>query len=171
MSRATTAPLLAALALAAAVPAIVPGAASAQEGRAFLLSFGPDYGAGSDRAWDEGYATLEYRSDRRLWLGLRPLYSFSVSREGAILGTAGVHAVFRLGPVDITPHFGIGLWQDGSGGFESRELIQFRTGIDALLPLSPAVSVGLGIYHVSNAGITSRSADLDVVRLALQWRH
>ena len=41
------APLLAALALGAAT---LSGAAEAQESPAFLLSFGPDYGAGSARA-------------------------------------------------------------------------------------------------------------------------
>ena len=167
MPRAARALLLSACALAAGA---LPGPVAAQQGPAFLASFGPDYGAGSAQAFDAGYATFEYRSAQRIWRGLRPIYAFSVSREGAILGTAGVHAVFRLGAVEVTPHFGIGLWQDGRGGFDSRELIQFRSGIDAFLPLSPAVSVGLGIYHVSNAGLTNRSADLDVVRLSLLWR-
>jgi hypothetical protein len=155
--------------LAAAACCAMP--AAADDRRAVLLSFGPDYGAGSSRAWNEGYLTAEHRSDRDLWRGLRPIYGLAVSREGAALGTVGVFAAFQLGAVEITPHFSLGLWQDGAGGFDEDELIQFRTGIDAFLPLSPDVSVGLGIYHVSNAGITSRSADLDVVRLSLLWRY
>lgn len=152
------------LAAAAAAPV------AADERPGVLFSFGPDFGAGSSRAWNEGLATLEYRSARVLGWGLRPIYGVAVSGQGGILGTAGLHAVFQLGVVEVTPHFSLGLWQDGSGGFDSDELIQFRTGIDAFLPLSPTVSLGLGIYHVSNAGITSRSADLDVVRLSLLWR-
>jgi hypothetical protein len=171
MPRTVRASFRAAAALTAALgAAALPGPATAGDRPAFLVSVGPDYGAGSDRAWREGYATFEYRSAQRIWWELRPLYSFAVSRQGAVLGTAGVHAVFRLGPFDVTPHFGVGLWQDGRGGFDSKELIQFRTGIDAFVPLSATVSVGLGIYHVSNAGLTNRSADLDVVRLSLMWR-
>jgi hypothetical protein len=157
--------LLSALAAAVALPAV------ADERPAVLFSFGPDYGAGSSQAWNEGYLTAEFRSDRDLWRGVRPIYGLAVSREGAVLGTVGVHASFQLGAVEVTPHFSLGLWQDGEGSFDEDELIQFRTGIDAFLPLSPDVSLGLGVYHVSNAGITSRSADLDVVRLSLLWRY
>ena len=82
---------------------------------------------------------------------------------------AGLHG--QLGPVELTPHFDLGLFQDGRGGFDARELVQFRSGLDLLVPLGPRMSVGLGYYHVSSARITRRSADLDVVRLALSWRY
>lgn len=139
-------------------------------GAGALFSYGPDYGAGSARAWRDGFATFELRSDRRLWQGLRPIYSFAASGQGAIYGAVGLHGAFSLGPVEITPHLSVGLFQDGRGGFEARELLQFRSGIDAFLPLGPNTALGLGIYHVSNAGITRRSADLDVVRLSILWR-
>ena len=162
----------AALALTCLAAAATPAVAQDRPagGGAVLLSFGPDLGASGTRTWREGYATAEYRSDRPLWRGVRPLYGLALSRQGAVLATVGVHGVLRLGPVEVTPHFGLGLWQDGRGRFDGRELLQFRSGIDAFLPLSDRASVGLGYYHVSNAGITRRSADLDVIRLSLLWR-
>lgn len=170
LSRTLTAPIVALL--VAAPAGFVPrAAAAADDSASFLVSFGPDYGAGTKRAWREGFATFEYRSGRRLWRGIKPVYSFAVSREGAMLGAVGLYGGFRLGPVEITPHFSVGLYQDGIGGFDAKELLQFRSGIDALVPLSDTVSLGLGIYHVSNADITRRSADLDVARLSIVWRN
>jgi hypothetical protein len=168
-------PLRALLAAAIALPLALAAPALASDrpvtaGAGALVSFGPDFGAGSGRAWREGFATFEYRSDRRLWRGLRPIYGFAASGQGAVYGTVGLHGAFSLGPVEVTPHFSVGLFQDGRGGFDSRELLQFRSGIDAFLPVGRNAALGLGIYHVSNARITSRSANLDVVRLSLLWR-
>lgn len=149
----------------------LPAGAAAQEQGSVLLSFGPDLGFGGRRAWREGVLTGEYRSASPALWGLRPVYSFAASRQGAVLLGAGLHGRLGLGPVALTPHFSLGLYQDGRGGFDARELVQFRSGVDLLVPLGPRMSVGLGYYHVSNAGITRRSADLDVVRLALSWRY
>ena len=167
----TAAALMGVALLALAAPAAAQSWGPAASGPAFVISAGPDFGAGSSRAWRESFATFEYRSDRAIWRGVRPLYSFSVARHGAVLGTVGVHGVFQLGRVEVTPHFGVGLYQDGRGSFDRRELLQFRSGIDAFLPVTDRVSVGIGYYHVSNARITNRSADLDVIRLSILWRN
>lgn len=162
--------LLLLLGLAAAPVAQADAQRPITAGAGALFSYGPDYGAGSDRAWREGFATFELRSDRRLRYGLRPIYSFAVSGQGAVYGAVGLHGAVSLGPVEITPHFSVGLFQDRRTGFDARELLQFRSGLDAFLPLGPDLAVGLGLYHVSNARITRRSANLDVVRLSLLWR-
>ena len=97
--------------------------------------------------------------------------TFSLNRRGGVMVGAGLYLPGQLGAVEVTPHFSVVAWQDGRGGFEVRELVQFRSGIDLAVPVSPTTSVGLGIFHVSNAGITRRSANLDVVRLAVLWRY
>lgn len=155
----------------ALVPLLALTAPSAQAqpfGGEALLSLGPDLGGSGNRT---AVFTGEIRPAREVWAGLQPIYSFSVTERGGILGGAGLMGDYRLGAVRITPNFSLVLFQDGSGGFDSRELIQFRTGIDLLVPLTPATSVGLGYFHVSNAGITRRSADMDVVRLSVVWRY
>ena len=160
--------------LAAALMLIgLPLAATAQtaDRPAALLGYGPDFGESGAGKWRAAQLSAEYRSANRLVGPLRPIYSFSVSRKGGIMGGVGVFGVIPLGPVEVTPHFSLGLWQDGSGGFDADELIQFRSGIDFFVPVSANARVGLGIYHVSNAGITNRSADQDVVRLSVMWSY
>ncbi|MGY6409967.1 MAG: hypothetical protein ACXIUV_02905 [Alkalilacustris sp.] len=151
----------------------LPVAAGAQvaDRPAWLLGYGPDFGESGGGKWRAVQLTAEVRSANRLVGPLRPIYSFSVSRRGGVMGGVGVHGVIPLGGLGITPHFSLGLWQDGRGGFEARELIQFRSGIDLFVPVSARARVGLGYYHVSNAGITRRSADQDVIRLAVLWTY
>lgn len=115
-------------------------------------------------------AGVELRGDRDLWRGVRPVFGLGATREGSVLATAGVYRVFRIGPVAATPHFGPALFHDGRAGLDARALLQFRSGIDVFVPVGETVALGLGIYHVSNAGITSRSANLDVVRVSLLRR-
>lgn len=153
----------AALALALSAPP-----ALADDRTAYLLSVGPDLGSSGSR---DPVVTGEVRSGRALWAGFRPLYSFSVTEDGGVLGGVGLFGDYRLGAAQITPNFSVALFQDGRGGFESRELLQFRTGIDVMFPVTTNMSVGVGYFHVSNAGITNRSADIDVVRLSVQWRY
>ena len=164
--------LAAALVAALAAMGAMPAAAQAPERNAVLLSYGPDLGrSGGRSSWREAQVTAEIRSGRAFLGPLRPVYSLSVSRQGAVLGGVGLLASLPLGAAELTPSFSVALWQDGHGGFDARALIQFRTGIDLLVPVTQNASVGLGIFHVSNAGLTRRSADLDVVRLAVQWRY
>lgn len=146
-------------------------AAQAADRPSALLSYGPDLGESGGGKWRAAQLTGEIRSGTPLFGPLRPIYSFSVSRDGGIMGGVGVHGMFPLGPVEVTPHFSLGLWQDGSGGFEARELIQFRSGIDFFVPVTANTRIGLGYFHVSNAGITRRSADQDVIRLAVMWHY
>ena len=146
-------------------------AAQAGDRPAALLSYGPDLGASGGGKWRAAQLAGEIRSAREVLGPLRPIYSFAVSRRGGVMGGVGVHGLVPLGPLELTPHFSLGLWQDGPGGFDARELVQFRSGIDLFLPITPDISVGVGYYHVSNASLTRRSADEDVIRLAVLWRY
>lgn len=141
----------------------------------WVFTVGPDLGRGSTKAAESTFLTIEYRSPTALatiWgVPLQPIWSLSGNNRGAVLATWGVHTAFSLGPVEVTPHFGVGLYQSGQGGAgRGKELLQFRSGIDAFVPINDRTAVGLGIAHVSNARITSRSANLDIVRLSLRQR-
>ncbi len=151
----------------------LPFAAAAQvsDRPAALLSYGPDLGQGGGSEWRKAQLTGEIRSATQILGPLRPLYSFSVSRDGGFMGGVGLFGVFGLGAVEVTPHFSLGLWQDGPGSFDADELIQFRSGIDFFVPVTANMRIGLGYFHVSNAGITSRSANQDVIRLAVLWTY
>jgi len=153
------------LGLFAAAPATDAGAA---ERGSWLVSIGPDFGAGTANAWQAGLTTIEYRARQPVVHGLRPVYALAASRRGAVLASAGLHASFFLGPVEITPHFSVGIYHGGPDGQGSKERLQFRTGVDAFLPIGEDLSLGFGVYHVSNARITSASANLDVARVSLR---
>lgn len=148
-----------------------PAAAPAEAQGSVLLSYGPDFGQPSRDRWRGGFLTVEQRPDREIWSALSPVYSFAISGKGAGYVAAGLRADVPLGQWLLTPHFSLAFYQDGEGGFDSRELIQFRTGFDVFVPVTRQVSMGLGYYHMSNAGLTRKSADLDVLRLGVLWRY
>jgi len=93
------------------------------------------------------------------------------SVDGALFVSAGLRREFRLGNVTIMPYFGPALSQgDVGGGFRSDELLQFRTGIEVSYSVSDQMRAGVGFYHLSNAGLTAGSADLDVASASVTWR-
>jgi hypothetical protein len=119
---------------------------------------------------EDGFLSVEYRPAHEIGWRFKPLYALGVSVDGAAYVSAAVRKDYRLGPVQITPYIGPALYQSKLGRFASKELLQFRTGFDVLVPLTNKVSVGLGYYHMSNAKITNASAGLDITRVSLQYR-
>jgi hypothetical protein len=120
-----------------------------------------------------GFVNVEYLPNGPvLWRGLVPRYDFGISVDGAVFGSAGLRKGFYVSNVIITPYTGIVAYQsDLSKSYKGRELIQFKTGIDVSLPLTPKVSLGIGYFHISNAGLTRSSAEIDVSRVLLQYRY
>jgi len=119
----------------------------------------------------DGFFSAEYWPTEPLFWKLKSIYGAGVSTDGAAYVTAATRRDFKVGPVMITPYTGPILYQSKLGSnWEGRELIQFRTGIDVVIPLTDALSVGAGFYHISNAGLTRRSAEIDVSRISVQYR-
>lgn len=119
----------------------------------------------------DGFWSAEYWPSAPLFWKLKPIYGVGVSSDGAAYVTAATRRDFKVGPIMITPYTGPILYQSDPGSkWEGRELIQFRTGIDVVIPVTNALSVGAGFYHISNAGLTTRSAEIDVSRISVQYR-
>lgn len=119
----------------------------------------------------DGFLSAEYWPDDPLFWKLKPIYGVGVSTDGAAYVTAATRRDFKVGPVMITPYTGPILYQSKLGSnWEGRELIQFRTGIDVVIPVTNALSIGAGFYHISNAGLTNRSAEIDVSRISVQYK-
>jgi hypothetical protein len=121
----------------------------------------------------DGFVNIEYLPNGpALWRGLKPRYDLGVSVDGAVFGSAGLRKDFYVSNVLITPYTGLVAYQSDLGkSYKGRELIQFKTGIDVTVPLTPKVSLGVGYYHISNAGLTRSSAEIDVSRVLLQYRY
>ena len=141
---------------------------------AVAFSLGPEVDARGGRRLSQNFATLEYLPESRAPFGTRPVYAAALSSDGAGFVSAGLRHDYRLGPLQVTPHFSVAAWHSGQHGFETRELLQFRTGLDLYLSVTENTAVGLGFYHLSNGqltrSITPFSADVDVVRIGLLHR-
>jgi hypothetical protein len=160
--------LLVFIALVAA-PA-VPVVAQTGSGGGVVLSYGLDLGRDGSDQWRHSVATIELRPDQSWFGAVKPIWSLGISGDGAVYVAGGIRGDFDVGGFLVTPHFSLALYQDGRGGFDADELVQFRTGIDAFVPISDSTMLGLGYYHLSNARLTSKSADQDVVRLTVLFR-
>lgn len=120
---------------------------------------------------ESGVLTIDRLLGAPVWRELRPFWGVGVSVDGALFVSAGLRREFRLGNVTIMPYFGPALYQaDVGGGFRSDELLQFRTGVEVSYAFSDQMRAGVGFYHLSNAGLTAGSADLDVAYAGFSWR-
>lgn len=118
-----------------------------------------------------GFLTIEGRPSREIAWGFKPVYSMGLSVDGAGFVGYGVRKDYRWGDLQLTPFFGPVLYQQQIGRFEAKQLVQFRTGFDVIYNVTPSVGMGLGMYHISNAGLTSESAGIDVTRFTLQFKY
>lgn len=147
-----------------------PPPAPPDERTRYILSWGtnaPD----KEPVGRDGFLTLEARPSQTLFWGLKPIYAAGLSVDGGGFLSYGVRKDYHWQRLQFTPNFGPTLYQASLGErFQGRQLIQFRTGFDLLLEVTPQLSVGAGVYHISNAKLTPQSAGIDVRRLTLQWR-
>jgi hypothetical protein len=150
----------------------VPERDAAEQARSdWLVSAGADRRSRATVGRD-GFVTVEYRPHRQTWRGLSPLYALGASADGAVYFSAAVRKDFEWGRLSFSPYLGPALYQSRPGErYDGQELIQFRSGFDLSYALSPAVRVGIGYYHISNAKLNGSSAEIDVTRLVLLVRH
>jgi hypothetical protein len=119
----------------------------------------------------DGFVTIESRPSEEILWSLKPLYVAGLSVDGAGFAGVGVRKDYRWKDFQVTPFTGPVLYQQSLRNFESNQLLQFRTGFDVLYNVTPDVGVGVGVYHISNAGITSASAGIDVTRFTVQIKY
>lgn len=134
----------------------------------WLLSYGRNAPGKSDFGQD-GVMTVEYRSDRALWFGLKPVYAAGTDFRGAFV-SVGLRKDFFLGDLQVSPYFGPALYQSRLRDFSGGELMQFRTGIDLSYAVSDRIHVALGYYHMSNGRNDDHTAAVDVTRLVVSCR-
>jgi len=96
---------------------------------------------------------LDYRSGLQfLWI-LRPHAGVLVAGDGDYYAYGGVLADFHVGgPIVITLNSAIGGY--GGGGYNLGSHFEFRNGGDIAYEFSSKWKIGVGFYHISNAGIT-----------------
>lgn len=98
---------------------------------------------------------IDYRSGPWGRYRLTPFGHLGFTEEEGVFGTVGLRRPFEIGPSRrwiVEPSFGVSLYDDGDG----KDLggpVEFRSGLDVRLRLRSGVELGLGFYHLSNAGI------------------
>ncbi len=119
-----------------------------------------------------GFLTATIASHDLIFDRFTPIYAVGMSMDGAAFTSVGIGKRFSLLGFDVLPHFSPTLYQSRLlGEFSTKELIQFRTGIDISYAFNESMSFGAGFYHISNAGISTRSAGIDVTHIGLLFRY
>ncbi len=116
----------------------------------------------STSAARDGIATLTWRPERDWRLGLKPGLALGLAEDAGFVALE-LRKDFRWGNVTVTPFIGPALWQAGGGGLDADELLQVRTGFDVAVRLGDRLELSAGTYHISNAQVTTGSADIDVI--------
>jgi hypothetical protein len=96
---------------------------------------------------------IAYRSDYKLWV-FKPMVGALVAGDGDFYGYGGLRLDVYFGPhVVSTLSTAVGLY--GGNGYDLGSAVEFRSGIDLAWRFNDASRLGLGFYHMSNAGIDS----------------
>lgn len=131
--------------------------AMAEEDDAALLSFGVGYfdvlrAVKDDDADDAADFRLEYRHNQKLWI-FKPWAGIEGTSEGGIWGGAGVLVDIYFGKhVVLTPNFGVGVFEEGSG-LDLGSALEFRSQIELAYRFEDRSRLGIAFSHLSNAGI------------------
>lgn len=97
---------------------------------------------------------LGYRPDIQ-WLLFKPQIGVLASSDGDYMGYAGFLTDIYFGHFVITPNVAIGGY--GGHGYRLGSHVEFRSGADITWRFQDASRIGVGFYHISNAGLTNRN--------------
>ena len=138
-------------------------------------------GSDSKEAMDFRY---EYRSNNSIldigpeednFFFLKPFFGVEATNNSALYILSGIYFQDNLGELFegkeskyyITPSFGAGLYEDGSGKKLGNSL-QFRTSLEISYELKNKSRVGLSLSHISNANIGDKNPGAEIISLSYQ---
>jgi hypothetical protein len=115
------------------------------------------FSAGAFDAFDNDTAAelgLEYRfAPIASFYNLIPVIGITANSDGGYWAHTGVRYDFHLNDRWVlTPNFAASLYEDG-GGKDLGHSLEFRSGIELAYKLDENSHLGLGLYHLSNAGL------------------
>lgn len=144
--------LLIACSLAASVLGIAPKANAADP--SYLM-----IGVGSWETLRSKYTEpeldLSYRSDYKLWI-FKPHAGMLVAKDGDFYGYGGLLTDIYWGKHIVTT-LSTAVGGYGGGGFRLGSHVEFRSGVEAAYRFEDKSRLGVGFYHISNAGLTDRN--------------
>lgn len=128
-------------------------------------------GAGTWETFRDQYRTgefdLAYRPGYQFWI-FKPHVGFLVAGDGDYYGYAGI-----LTDIKWTNHLvttlSTAVGGYGGHGYRLGSTVEFRSGIDFAWQFSDQSRLGVGIYHISNAGLTDRNPGSESALLSYSY--
>lgn len=101
---------------------------------------------------------IEYRfAPMESFYNIIPVVGITANSDGGYWAHTGIRYDFHLNENWVlTPNFAAALYEDG-GGKDLGHAVEFRTGIELAYKLNENSHLGLGIYHLSNAGLDDKN--------------
>jgi len=113
-----------------------------------------------------GLALGEYRFGDVLWI-LAPFVGVFGTGQGSFYGYGGVGFDINIGEkFVVTPSTSVGYFKQG-GGLNLDANCEFRSGAEFAFRFEDLRRVGVGIYHISNAGIGKHDPGAEFVTFIL----
>lgn len=117
-----------------------------------------------DDADDAADFRLEYRHNEKLWI-FKPWAGIEATSEGGIWGGAGLLVDIYFGKhVVLTPNFGVGFFEEGSG-LDLDSALEFRSQLELAYRFEDHSRLGFAISHISNAGIGDSNPGTEIATL------
>lgn len=147
--------------------ALTPSAFS-EESSALAISVGAfDIFDNDETAAEFG---IEYRfAPMESTYHLIPVVGLTANSDGGYWVHTGIRYDYRLNENWVlTPNFAVAAYEDGAGK-DLGHGIEFRTGLEFAYKLDESSHLGLGIYHLSNAGLGDKNPGEESVILSYSF--
>lgn len=121
-----------------------------------------------DRPQDAVEVAFDVHFGPELFWGIRPQAGLLATTDGTVYGFGGFRMKLPIESerwrIDISS--AVGLFEEGDGK-DLGGAVEFRSGIDVMRSFANGQALGLGFYHISNAGIYDRNPGSNT--LVLRW--
>jgi lipid A 3-O-deacylase len=146
------------------IAAAQPVARVSTEEKGFLTFAGGYYDINDNE--DAAEFRVEWKGHKWIW-GVKPIVGLMASSDGAIYGYAGIGWDLFFGHhIVATPSFATGAYTDGKGK-DLGSAIEFRSALELAWRFDNDTRLGVMVYHLSNAGITSKNPGTEVLSFGL----
>ena len=103
----------------------------------------------------EAEFNVAYRPNYRLWI-FKPHFGVMAATDGNYYGYGGLLVDLYWGN-HIVSTLSTAVGFNGGGGYDMGSHAQFRSGIDLAYRFDSNARLGIGFFHMSNAGLTDRN--------------
>jgi len=116
-----------------------------------------------------GY-NIEYFHGEKIFKFVKPFAGFLGTNDSQFYGYGGLSSdlyFLKCKCFIISPSLAVGVYDDGDG-IRMGHLVEFRSGGDFMYRFRNNVRVGLGVFHISNAGMGYRNPGTEQIILKYQ---